>query len=171
MKIKLRRKKAAVVICWLLVVACMIFIFSMSAEPASESSRSSGRIIRFVLRIFVPDFDHMDADDQLLLVEKWQFAVRKGAHFSIYALLGALFVQAFLGHTDKPRFIIPASWVCTVLYAGTDELHQRLVSGRSGEFRDVALDGAGALLGVLVSYGLTRLIAKRSAKRSGRAPE
>ncbi|MDY6314114.1 MAG: VanZ family protein, partial [Clostridia bacterium] len=42
------------------------------------------------------------------------------------------------------------SLLCSALYAASDEFHQLFVPGRSGEFRDVCLDSAGALTGILI---------------------
>lgn len=42
------------------------------------------------------------------------------------------------------------SWIICTLYAGTDELHQYFVPGRACSLRDVCIDSAGALLGVLI---------------------
>ena len=159
MALEIRRSKPAVAVCWVLVAVCMVLIFVMSSQPASESDETSGGFIKFILRIFRPDFDSLDASAQEALVDQWQHAARKTAHFMVYAILGALFAQAYLCYTDRFVQILSLSWLCTSLYAATDELHQRFVPGRSGEIRDIAIDCVGALLGILISFGLTRLFA------------
>lgn len=163
---KTRRPIAVTIICWLLVLACMIFIFSMSAQIASDSSRTSGRTIRWILKTFVKDFESFTQDKQAQMIEDLQFIARKTAHFSIYALLGVLLAQAYLCHSDRAWTVIPASVLSAALYAATDELHQRFVAGRSGEVRDIFIDTCGALLGLLLSFGITKLLSKiRSKKR------
>ena len=101
------------------------------------------------------------------MIESWQHVVRKGAHFSVYLLLGALFCQALFGHTENSYILICGAILFSMLFAATDELHQIFVPGRSGELRDVAIDSGGATLGTLISFGLTRLVlySKRSKKR------
>lgn len=42
------------------------------------------------------------------------------------------------------------SWIICTLYAGTDEFHQYFVPGRACSLRDVCIDSAGAILGVLI---------------------
>ena len=51
--------------------------------------------------------------------------------------------------------------VCIViLYASTDELHQLFVPGRSGQVKDVLIDGCGAVIGALIIWGISYLFHK-----------
>jgi VanZ family protein len=72
----------------------------------------------------------------------WDLVLRKIAHFCEYAILGALLLRA-LGRE------VPAI-AAGVAYAATDELHQHFVAGRHAAVRDVAIDAAGVLAGVLL---------------------
>jgi VanZ family protein len=72
----------------------------------------------------------------------WDLVLRKIAHFCEYAVLGALLLRA----VDRQPLAVAAG----VAYAATDELHQHFVSGRHAAFRDVAIDAAGVLTGVLL---------------------
>jgi len=72
----------------------------------------------------------------------WDFVLRKIAHFSEYAILGALLLRA-LGRAE-------VAVAAGVAYAATDEWHQHFVPGRHAALRDVAIDAAGVLAGVLL---------------------
>jgi VanZ family protein len=72
----------------------------------------------------------------------WDLVVRKIAHFAEYAVLGALLLRAL-----RSEALAVAAGVA---YAATDELHQHFVPGRHAAFRDVAIDAAGVLAGVLL---------------------
>jgi VanZ like family len=72
----------------------------------------------------------------------WDLVLRKIAHFGEYAVLGALLLRA-LG-----REALAAG--AGIAYAAGDELHQHFVPGRHAAFRDVAIDAAGVLAGVLL---------------------
>ena len=63
--------------------------------------------------------------------------------------------------------VIP--WVITTAYAGTDELHQLFVPGRSGQVSDVLLDSAGALIGLAVLGGMRFLMCWRRENDCKRA--
>ena len=69
------------------VIGWMSFIFSLSAEPAEVSSETSGRIVRRLCRIIEPDFDTWSEQEQFEMTERYQFYIRKTAHFSAYAIL------------------------------------------------------------------------------------
>ena len=71
----------------------------------------------------------------------WDLVLRKLAHAAEYAVLGALLARAL------PAF--PA-FLAGVAYAVTDELHQTSVEGRAGTPLDVAVDGLGVVVGIVV---------------------
>jgi len=72
----------------------------------------------------------------------WDTILRKGAHITEYAVLGALLYRA-LGRE-------PHALAAGIAYAGTDELHQHFVRGRHGAPVDVAIDAVGVAVGMLV---------------------
>ena len=77
----------------------------------------------------------------------WDTLLRKSAHLTEYAILGALLFRA-LGQA-APALALG------VAYAVTDELHQHFVPGRHASPLDVALDGVGVALGLVIA---TRLL-------------
>ena len=70
----------------------------------------------------------------------WDLVLRKLAHATEYAILGALLVRA----TGRPTFAFGLG----VLYAVSDELHQIVVPGRHGAPLDVAIDAVGVAVGI-----------------------
>jgi VanZ family protein len=72
----------------------------------------------------------------------WDEILRKGAHVTEYAVLGALLFRA-LGRE------VPALGL-GLLYAATDEVHQHFVRGRHSSPFDVAFDACGLAVGVLL---------------------
>ncbi|MGC9974469.1 MAG: VanZ family protein [Gaiellaceae bacterium] len=85
----------------------------------------------------------------------WDLILRKLAHSGEYALLAALLLRALA----RPW----AAFIAAVAYAASDELHQHFVRGRAGTPRDVAIDAAGALLG-LIAFSHLRRLSERSAR-------
>jgi VanZ family protein len=73
----------------------------------------------------------------------WDLILRKIAHFCEYAVLGFLLLQA----TGRESL----AFVLGALYAASDELHQQFVPGRHAAVRDVVIDAAGVLAGVLAA--------------------
>jgi VanZ family protein len=80
----------------------------------------------------------------------WIDAVgRKFVHASEYALLCFLWWRALRTKLDPTSALAPA-WLITVAYAATDEYHQTFITGRHGTWVDVAIDGMGAAIFVLL---------------------
>jgi VanZ family protein len=72
----------------------------------------------------------------------WDTVLRKGAHITEYAVLGALLYRAF--EREAPAL------AAGIAYAATDELHQHFVRGRHASPVDVAIDAVGVALGMLI---------------------
>ena len=72
----------------------------------------------------------------------WDTVLRKGAHITEYAILGALLYRA-LGREALALAI-------GIAFAATDELHQHFVRGRHASPIDVGIDAVGVALGILV---------------------
>ena len=150
----MRQKKACM--CWsMAALAIMALIFFFSSDTASASDAKSGVFVDLLL----PFAAWLDAD-------MLSFLIRKGAHFSIYALLGICVYMA-LFHAGKAK--AAAAWIICALYACSDELHQMMVMGRSAQLSDVALDSLGALCGILLCLWIIAWKRKRDkSMRKGR---
>ena len=72
----------------------------------------------------------------------WDTVLRKGAHITEYAILGALLYRAL----EREALALAVG----IAYAATDELHQHFVRGRHASAIDVAIDAVGLSLGMLV---------------------
>lgn len=143
--------KAFRIISVILLLSWMILIFSLSAENAKTSSKTSGSIVNVIISIVIPDYETLSENEQLQIRENFQFVIRKTAHFTIYGVLGVLAFLSIVTYKKIPfcyRLISPAAFC--LLYSISDEVHQRFIPGRSGEIRDVFIDFCGSLLGIAV---------------------
>ena len=135
----------------ILSLAVMIFIFVQSAMPADLSGAESGPFARLLAGLF-------GAADDPAALDLADLIVRKIAHFLEYLALGLCLRMAFGGRAeDRPRLnaAFPA-WLIGAAYAVTDEIHQIFVPGRSGQVKDVLLDAAGVLAGVLIAAAILK---------------
>jgi len=112
----------------------MAFIFIQSALPGDLSSNESNIFVQILVALFDVDADSAG------------FAVRKCAHFTEYLVLGGSAMLLF----SEMRLGGLIAWAVGAAYAVTDEFHQIFVAGRSCEVRDMCIDAAGVLCGVLV---------------------
>ena len=102
------KRKICAVILWIMLLFWMAFIFSMSSQEASESSKSSGEVIETILKMVKPDYESLTATEKYELIDSLQFIVRKIAHFTGYTIIGilsywALFSTFSLKYVSKYR--------------------------------------------------------------------
>ena len=168
-------KKVIRVSLLILLIAWMLLIFSLSAETATESSDKSGGFSYRLAAIFVPDFEDMSAEQQMEIIEKMSFPIRKSAHFCIFAVLGVLvFLNIYFFDNLRLGLRYILTFGFSSLYAASDELHQKFVDGRSGELRDWFIDSVGIIVGLLCCIIILRIVfrcrktegAKRAEKRT-----
>ncbi|MDE1548615.1 VanZ family protein [Jeotgalibaca caeni] len=127
---------------WALVLAWMFLIFSFSAQQGSASGSLSGSIVDAVLSVWEFLFPTIELERETV-----HLFIRKGAHFSVYLILGLFSANALnqSGLKGKKRFGY-ALLLCA-LYAASDEWHQSFVPGRGPSAWDVLIDSAGAAVG------------------------
>lgn len=142
---------------WLFSIITMLIIFFFSSQNALQSSQVSGGFIKIILSAFLDKFDSLSVTDKNDLIESLQFLVRKGAHFSIYLVLGTSLMTAISTYNIKNLLQFSLSAVIALIYAATDEFHQTFVSGRAGTIIDVLLDFSGAVIGILFVFCYNRL--------------
>ncbi|MBQ2793030.1 MAG: VanZ family protein [Oscillospiraceae bacterium] len=150
----------------LLSLGWMGLIFSLSAQSGEVSQSLSEETAWTAFLLFLPGFKEMSTAQQQLWIESIQFALRKGAHFCLYAVLAMLLAGAFWNR-ERPFFKTALfAWGTATLYAAVDELHQLLVPGRSGEVRDILIDSAGAAAGLLFCAAVLWIVKKAARNRA-----
>lgn len=153
----------------LLTLAMMIIIFFFSTENAERSDQRSGVFANAVISLIYPEYGRLIPEEQQKIYDDVSMIIRKTAHFSEYMLLGFLIricLESWFGQRfGSVRITVMISFLIGVLYAASDELHQMLVDGRSGQFQDVLLDSFGVLSGVVLGSLLIRHT--RTTKKNG----
>ncbi len=148
-----------------LTAAMMTLIFLFSTEPAERSDQTSGHFSMTVISVIHPDYETYTPEKKESLYASVQHVVRKCAHFTEYTILGVLLRLCLESWIGRKKKLIPGSWGIGTLYACTDELHQLITDGRSGQWTDVLLDSGGVLTGVLAA-SLILLAIRRKGKRT-----
>ncbi len=161
------KKKTRLALQILLTAACALwlaFIFSNSLRTGTASSSQSSRAVRLIQRVvgwFFPNSWVVNATGEEYL--RLHNFVRKLAHFTEFALLGALSLWCYAAYTVRIKWsFIPAA--VTLLAPVCDEGLQLFVSGRAASITDVFIDMAGGATGLLCAALVLLIIAKiRSA--------
>ncbi|GIP51630.1 VanZ family protein [Paenibacillus vini] len=155
---------------WIPTLAIMILLFALSAQSYEEQNLQP-EIERKVTHTSASEwldgisFTYAGREisaESLGTAGFIEFFIRKGAHFSVYGLLG-LFVAFALNSGRRGRDF---GWtvVISFLYACSDELHQTFMPDRTGLVEDVMLDTTGAAFGALVMLLIWRIVERRKAK-------
>ena len=154
------------------ILATMMTIFLLSAESRIESGDRSRGVTMLIARILYPDFDDMPYGEQMQIVNGMHRTVRKGAHFSEYALLGGLVVTAlYVAFSSRVRSWYHRAGFMTLAalfglaYAASDELHQKFVQ-RGASVRDVFIDFVGVLFGIALATGISCLVTRNRARKN-----
>lgn len=154
------KKNILRIIFLILVIINAVVIFIFSAQDGKKSEKISQKIVNENLNN-VKTTNQTEKDKILKQREK---IVRKIAHVLIYTSLGIWsmsFISTFnMKNTRKVLF----ATIWGAFYASTDELHQRFISGRSGNITDVFIDTIGVLLGIAIVM-LIIFISKKITKK------
>ena len=127
------RRRCGIIILAVLIAATLAFIWSNSSDSPEDTHEKSDGIVEI--------FDPFD----LVSDEDFSFLIRKAAHFSEYALLGAeLFVMRLLLERSS-NTAVPLAVLCTAVIDETIQIY----SDRTSSTVDVIIDFFGGLAGIL----------------------
>jgi len=166
MTMKTDRKTIAKYILTVLTLAWMIMIFALSAVRATESNKVSVKDAGYISSKIVKDYDKKNYREQIDITATIHHLMRKAAHFAEFAILGAMITaDIFLWFAPGNLLLFISSLVIGTVYAASDEIHQYYVPGRSCEFKDVLIDAAGVLGGVLFTLIVIYIVRRISSKK------
>lgn len=146
------------IIC-IIVLCCKIF--ALSSQDGGVSAGTSRQFTEILLRTL-----GLECNDRT--IEIINPVIRKVAHFSVYMLLGFLTMCTCETFKWQRVYKFDFSTMFAFVFACSDELHQRLVPGRSGEFADVCLDTVGAMLGVLIVLAIALICVQIKKKKASK---
>lgn len=152
------KKKRMKIIRWIVVIIWMVVIYNLSSQVADESNKLSTGVTQVIVETVEKVVPSVTFD-----VNKFNHIVRKNAHFFAYLLLGLL-VMAVIKKRDAKSIILVLS-IC-ILYAISDELHQFFVPGRGPAVKDVLIDSAGSIIGMILYLGVMKIKKKSKKKKS-----
>ena len=144
--------------CFVIAVALLVAMWFFSSQNGEESSRLSGSVTGFLLRLF-----GIEASEDNLA--RAGYIVRKAAHFGLFILLGLSLGFAFAPY-QKPFYAFLALPV-TVISAIADEFHQTFIAGRAGMWQDTLIDAGGSITGILMAFAILLIVAKRKTQKHG----
>ena len=151
-------KTIKIIILLIIAIIWMVCIYKLSGMTSKNSNGKSTGIISLFIEDALEitnDYGITDSHPNDKKIDKASELInaplRKVIHASVYFVL-AFFIITFLNVLfDNKYYII--SMIMTILiciaFASSDEIHQTFVNGRTGQLLDVAIDTAGAFVGIL----------------------
>jgi len=125
---------------WLVLTALWVAVIYILSAMSGEVSSAQSKSVWEVLHTIWEDLSHEN--------------LRKIAHGVEYFILGAFAVSMFF-HTKS--FKVAKPMLFSVLVAMGDETLQIYVDGRASEIMDIWMDFGGAVLGILIFWGIHAL--------------
>ncbi len=132
---------------FLIWISLAVIIFILSAQPRQLSYQLSSSVVDS----FNQQVNHYIEWDAWTELRKFIFVhSRKFAHALLYCLLTIFGVLSVYRTKLRRTFGIVIS--VNLLYAISDEIHQRFVPGRGASTQDVFIDFIGIVAGILICY-------------------
>lgn len=140
----------------LIILTCSV-IFFFSAQNAEVSTNTSSGAVSKVSGLVRNINDNIDKEQ---LENTVTVIVRKSAHLAIYTILGIWLMNEANTFKGSMKVKLGLCMVFGMLYAVSDEFHQKFISGRSQELRDVCIDSIGVMIGCLLVIGTSMIVRK-----------
>lgn len=152
------RKKIIFVISVILAVVCMIVIFSFSSQNCVDTNSLSHEVTSKISGIIFSGYYQLDAETQNIMTEQLNLFIRKMAHFSLYFILGFMSALSVFLATHKYLKSFVSGIIICLIYGSLDEIHQMYVPGRTPLVRDVIIDTAGGVCGIVLCIMIISVI-------------
>lgn len=154
------------ILIWIPAIVMTIVIFGFSKQDGEESSGLSYKAADIILTVCdkAGMVDYNDSNRESM-IESVQFPIRKAAHMTEYAVLAVLVMIALIVDGIKGIKLPVISAVIATAFAATDEFHQVFVPGRYGCVRDVFIDAAGSVIGLMIAYAIYINVCKRKENK------
>ncbi len=129
-----------------------LFIWGNSIRTGAQSSAQSSTVVEVVQKVaqvLAPESPIANATGEQY--EKLHFFIRKAAHYTEYAVLGALLCWCYFSYTSKYKHVyLPI--LAMVIVPTLDECIQLFTSARAGTVQDVLLDLCGGASGFFLAW-------------------
>jgi len=161
---KISKMKKIIVI--MLVLCSLSGMYYFSSQNAQVSRNQSQAVVKLIDKIR----DKVTLQDENLIKIQTKvydklrqfgtksYIVRKMAHFSIYALIGASLLLLIYIFSKKLVLSSSIALLLSIIYAFYDEYRQLFVPGRTGSIKDVFIDSFGALTGIILTFTIILII-------------
>lgn len=151
------------------MLGMMCIIWGFSANTGGVSSEQSqgivGRIIDYVEDVTGKT---LSKEQQQLWEDRIHTPIRKLAHTMEYMVFALTVAFPLLQYISSYKKNCSITFFFCIVYAALDEIHQRFVPGRSGQFKDVLIDGVGIGIGILIFCVICKIVLTKNHNKTQR---
>jgi VanZ family protein len=138
-----------IIISFAATIFCMIAIFMLSAQPATESNSNSKMLLNKLVDTSVKlSGDNLTEQQKADFVEKVNSIAREFMHSAVYFFLGIFAQITAIGLFREFLLSSIVTFTFCVIYGFSDELHQLFVPGRTFQLIDLCMDSIGTLAAI-----------------------
>ena len=173
----MHKGKILKIISTIFVLVWMITVFIFSSQDGTQTLNTSGAFIQVIDSTLnnvesnnTNKTDTVNTQDnnnkKYNYSKELQTFVRKNAHYFLYTVGGiilSVFFYAFLKNNKK---IYAFAILTGMIYAMSDEFHQRFVAGRTSRITDVGIDTLGVITGTILFMIFVNILIKSRKKKS-----
>lgn len=131
------------------VIIWMSTMFLFSNQQGTASSGTSRKVSEIVVNIINIKKQYTDLEKEEI-IQQVEPIIRKLAHYTLYAIGGILIANCVYQFVNNEKYLILVSTTIGIIYAISDEIHQLIIPGRSGNVKDVIIDSIGILTGIVL---------------------
>lgn len=145
------------------MIFMMCVIWGFSSNIGEVSSGQSQGIVSFIIDS-AQDITrtNLSRDEQQVWEERIHTPIRKMAHVTEYMIFSLTVAFPLLQYMSSRKKIRRITFLFCIFYASLDELHQLFVPERSGQIRDVLIDGIGVSVGIFLFSLINKSILKHN---------
>ena len=173
----MHKGKILKIISTIFVLVWMITVFIFSSQDGTQTLNTSGAFIQVIDSTLnnvesnnTNKTDTVNTQDnnnkKYNYSQELQTFVRKNAHYFLYTVGGIILSVFFYAFLKGNKKIYAFAILTGMLYAMSDEFHQRFVEGRTSRITDVGIDTLGVITGTILFMVFINILIKSKKKKS-----
>ena len=173
----MHKGKILKIISAIFVLVWMITVFIFSSQDGTQTLNTSGAFIQVIDSTLnnvesnnTNKTDTVNTQDnnnkKYNYSQELQTFVRKNAHYFLYTVGGIILSVFFYAFLKENKKIYAFAILTGVIYAMSDEFHQRFVAGRTSRITDVGIDTLGVITGTILFMIFVNILIKSRKKKS-----
>ena len=173
----MHKGKILKIISTIFVLVWMITVFIFSSQDGTQTLNTSGAFIQVIDSTLnnvesnnTNKTDTVNTQDnnnkKYNYSQELQTFVRKNAHYFLYTVGGIILSVFFYAFLKENKKIYAFAILTGMIYAMSDEFHQKFIAGRTSRITDVGIDTLGIITGTILFMIFVNILKKSRKKKS-----